>query len=603
LVNTYTSYLLITRDIDKAIDRVEKQPVVDRETKYYLENITKVKSIEEFVKNDRLFRYAMKAHGLEDMTYAKAFVTKALKEGITDPDSFANKLTDKRYADFVADYNFEKYGELATSYNKAQNDVPNNFANRVELAALQNGFNEYGTETGYYLTNISKVTSIDDLMADNRLLTYSMAAFGLDSATETPATVRTMLEGGVSDPDSPANALADKRYANFVSAFNFVENGAQTTSRDVVMSDVPKQYAAGTGLVFVKPDAAYVKAEADYFKANIANVKSVAEFTANPRLLSFAMAAYGLDSTTESINHVRNMLNGGVRDPLSPANQLSDKRYANFVAAFDFEQYSDEATSRDAALKDTPALYTGKAAVGFIKPNAAYVKSETAYYMANVSKLESIDDLMADKRLLSFALSAYGLDPATEKPETVRKMLEGGASDPASPANKLTDKRYAGFVSAFNFMEHGEKTTTFASALQPSVDKYMRQTLEENAGKDNEGVRLALYFERKAPALTSFYEVLADPALAKVARTLLSLPDSFASADIDKQVKLFESRLDIKDFSDPEALSKLMTRFTSLWEVANPTATKQSLATVLFAQPAELGVSTDLMMAMQKLKF
>ena len=126
---------------------------------------------------------------------------------------------------------------------------------------------------------------------------------------------------------------------------------------------------------------------------------------------------------------------------------------------------------------------------------------------------------MADKRLLSFALSSYGLDPATEKPDVVRKMLEGGIDDPTSPANKLTDKRYAAFVSAFNFAERGEKATTFSNAQQPVVDKYMRQTLEENAGKDNEGVRLALYFERKAPTLTSFYQVLADPALAKVVRT------------------------------------------------------------------------------------
>ena len=106
MVNTYTSYKLITRDIDRSIDQVEKQPLVDRETKYYLDNISKVKSIEEFVKNDRLFRYAMKAHGLEDMTYAKAFMIKALKEGISNPDSFANKLTDKRYAEFVTSYNF-----------------------------------------------------------------------------------------------------------------------------------------------------------------------------------------------------------------------------------------------------------------------------------------------------------------------------------------------------------------------------------------------------------------------------------------------------------------------------------------------------------------
>ena len=80
----------------------------------------------------------------------------------------------------------------------------------------------------------------------------------------------------------------------------------------------------------------------------------------------------------------------------------------------------------------------------------------------------------------------------------------------------------------------------------------------------------------RPPTLTTFYEVLADPALAKVVRTALVLPDSFASADIDQQVKLFESKLDIEDFSDPEKLGKFLTRFTSLWEINNPTAPAQS---------------------------
>ena len=83
-------------------------------------------------------------------------------------------------------------------------------------------------------------------------------------------------------------------------------------------------------------------------------------------------------------------------------------------------------------------------------------------------------------------------------------------------------------------------------------------------------MRLALYFERKAPGLTSFYQVLADPALAQVVRTALGLPDSFASADIDKQVALFESKIDIADLKDPEKLSKFMQRFTSLWEIIEP---------------------------------
>ena len=602
MVNTYLSYQLIMKDIDRSLDRVENQPLVDRETKYYLENITKVKSIEEFVANDRLFRYAMKAHGLEEMAYAKAFMVKALKEGVTDPDSFANKLTDKRYAEFVKTFNFAAHGELATVYNKAQHDIPQNYVIQVELGVTQSGFSYYRDETAYYMANISAVQSIDELMADERLLTYAMASFGLDAVTEPPERVRQMLEGGVADPNSPANKLAEKSYANFVSAFNFVEHGATTTTRDEVQRAVPKGYMAGTGMVLVKPSADYIEAETDYYAANISRVKSIDALLADKRLLAVAMAAYGLDAAAESPETVRAMLQGGVTDPNSPANKLTDKRYAEFVAAFNFVEHGELTTARSEVLTQTPTFYGDKSALGLIKPTAEYVRAETAYFLANVVKLESIDDLIADKRLLGFALSSYGLDPAKETPERIRALLEGGVSDPQSPANQLTDKRYAAFVSAFNFMEHGETATTHNPAQRPAIDKFMRQTLEEDAGKQNEGVRLALYFERKAPEITSFYEVLADPALARVVRTALSLPDSFAAADIDKQVQLFESKLDIEDFSDPEALGKFLTRFTSLWEIGNPSSPAQTSLSVLFSQPVEIGISTNTLFAIQAMK-
>ena len=90
-----------------------------------------MKSIDDFVKNDRLFTYAMKAFGLGDMAYAKAFMVKALKEGVSDPDSFANKLTDKRYAEFVSAFNFAALGANATSYNPAQQGVTNNYSVQV----------------------------------------------------------------------------------------------------------------------------------------------------------------------------------------------------------------------------------------------------------------------------------------------------------------------------------------------------------------------------------------------------------------------------------------------------------------------------------------
>ncbi len=371
MLSTYLSYQLITRDINKSISRIEQQPMVDRETKYYLDNITKVKSIDDFVNDTRLFKYAMKAFGLQDMDYAKAFMVKALKEGVSDPDSFANKLTDKRYAEFVNTYNFAKLGDTATVYMKAQQQT---VANYVTQAAIN-----------------------------------------------------------------------------------------------------------GTG-----------------------------------------------DDT---------------------------------------------------------------------------VKTETSYYLANIGKVKTIDDFVKDQRLFSYAMKAFGLGDMTYARAFMVKALKEGIAETDSFANKLTDKRYAQFVAAFNFEQYGDAATDRVAAQQGTVDKYMRQTLEEDAGKTNEGVRLALNFERKAGDITNWYDVLADRALSSVVRTVLGLPDSFATADIDKQAALFESKLDIADFTDPAKLSKFLGRFTTLYEINHPTSSAQTSVSILFAQPTTIGISTDLMIAMQNLRY
>jgi hypothetical protein len=303
---------------------------------------------------------------------------------------------------------------------------------------------------------------------------------------------------------------------------------------------------------------------------------------------------------------VKRFLTGGAGDHDSISNLLLGAKYEGYAAlakAFDFHTYGTQTTSRPEVLDATPTHYTTMDGFGLVKPGAAYVQGETDYYLANVTKLKSIDDLMADKRLLNYALSAFGLDPQKEDPTRIRALLEGGIRDPESPANKLDNKAYAAFVAAFNFEQYGEDATTYVAAGQVTVDKYMRQTLEEDAGQTNEGVRLALYFQRKAPGLTDWYQVLADKALSQVARIAFGMPDSFASADIDKQVKLFEQKFDIADFADAGKLDKFMTRFTTMYEIQNPSSTATTSVGVLFSQPTTIGVSTDLMMAMQQMKY
>ena len=116
MLTTAAAFDLTANNLTRSLENTARQPLVARDTEYYLENISNVTSVDDFLADDRLYRYAMKAHGLEDMTYAKAFMRKALEEGIDDPQSFANSLADSRYREFVEVFNFQRYGATAVAF-------------------------------------------------------------------------------------------------------------------------------------------------------------------------------------------------------------------------------------------------------------------------------------------------------------------------------------------------------------------------------------------------------------------------------------------------------------------------------------------------------
>ena len=69
------------------------------------------------------------------------------------------------------------------------------------------------------------------------------------------------------------------------------------------------------------------------------------------------------------------------------------------------------------------------------------VKTATAYYEANIGSVKSIQDLIDNYRLLSYALDAYGLGDQINAKGLITKVLEGGVSNPKSLANTLGDSR------------------------------------------------------------------------------------------------------------------------------------------------------------------
>lgn len=345
-----------------------------------------------------------------------------------------------------------------------------------------------------------------------------------------------------------------------------------------------------------------VKRDTEYFLANIGEVKTADEFVKNTRLFNYAMKAFNLEDMAYAKAFMLKALKEGVSDKESFANKLTDKRYAEFVKAFNFAEYGEKATSYNVARDATIDNYTARATGNGLLNEPESAKIETAYFRENIGKVEAIDDLLGDERLLTYALRAYRIEGLDLSRSQLDAILSGGVAEPDSPANKHANENVAKFAAAFDFATLGEKTTTHVAAQHETIQKYARQTLEQDAGNQNEGVRLALYFERKASDITSFYQVLGDPALAEVMRTAFGFPASMAQADIDKQVQAMEKKFDIEDLQDPEKVRKFLTRFTSMWEINNPSATTTSLAASLFSQPPSFGISPDTMLAIAMLR-
>ncbi len=230
------------------------------------------------------------------------------------------------------------------------------------------------------------------------------------------------------------------------------------------------------------------------------------------------------------------------------------------------------------------------------KPDVA---RESQYYLENIGSIKSVDDFMADSRIYDFALKAHGLEDMAYAKAFIRKVLTEGIEGDDAFANKLSDNRYSSLVKSLNFAAYGEAATAFDAAQKGVVDRFQRQTLEEEAGADNMGVRLALYFERTAPTIKSGYEILADDALAEVIRTTFQMPDEIIGADIDRQAEYIEEAIDLDDFQDPAKVGKFLERFTAMWELENSTSTYDALS--LFT-PSSSGISTDLLISINNLK-
>ena len=185
-------------------------------------------------------------------------------------------------------------------------------------------------------------------------------------------------------------------------------------------------------------DQPAVKTASEYYAANIGKVTSIQDFVSNYRLLSYALDAYGLGDQVNSTALVKQVLEGGVSNPKSLANTLSNPNWAKFAAAFNFAADGAPSISTASAIKTTTSAYVEQQLEtdeGEQDPGV-----QLALYFQRVAPTESSGiQIMGDENLLDVVQTIFGLPPETTGTNIDDEAAEISRLAPASQLQNSKD--------------------------------------------------------------------------------------------------------------------------------------------------------------------
>ncbi len=525
-------------------------------TNYFQATIGTVQSDSALVADPKLLSYVVTAFGLDPTTSA-ATVSALLQNtgGIVDHDqALADAFTVSPTAAVPAVA--QTSAEVSATISAYQGNVSSDPA--VQAAALADGAS--------YAAKIANIKSADDLVADTSLVSFVETAFSLPSDA-TATTIKEALTSDLSSSTSFANTN-DSSYLALAKAFNFSPAGTPQLQTTAQQQATEQAFASNTS-----DDSDTAAAATAYYSSAIANVQSIGDLESDPKILSYLGTAYGVDVTT-STTAIASILDGthGILATSPNASLLALKTAFNVDAQGNATSGFAAQSSTD--LTATTTAYMATAGTGATAQAAA--DAATIYYKTAIAKVTSASDVVADPKLVSYLKTAFGL-PASTTSTTLMKVLTSDVTDQKSVADTM-GPAFEKLAAAFNFNTTGliaPQTTKAESKSQLNAINaaYIEQQMETEAGAQNPGIALALYFQANASKVTDAYSILADKKLTVIFQTMLNLPATASNADIDAQAKTISNKFNLADLKDPKKLKDLIQRFSILYDLHPPTST------------------------------
>ncbi|KAA8606728.1 flagellar protein [Salipiger aestuarii] len=330
--------------------------------------------------------------------------------------------------------------------------------------------------------------------------------------------------------------------------------------------------------------SAEIARETTYFKEKIGTISSAEELVDDRRLLSVALAAFGMSDEIDSKYLIQRIIEEGADDNNSIANKLGDSRYITLAQAFDFQEITNYKTEEAGFGDPIFAAYEERMMVELEETLASpeyandpvssvlfrlqvesNISEQRDHFLTNIASVKSVEDLLDNYDLKSVVLKAFDLEDRANSTTLLKRVLSENPAKTGALSTVLGDPNMVALAETFAFYDVETKTVleteNFAENI---VNEYKWQQFKSAVDEVDSSIGAALQFQKSIPDLSSsgisenakWYSVLGSTVMREVFETALGLPSGFSQIDIDKQLEIIKEKADqrfgISTFSDLE---------------------------------------------------
>jgi uncharacterized protein DUF1217 len=472
-------------------------------------------------------------------------------------------------------------------------------ANQAQLQAQFEKSTTTSADIAGYQAGVSKIKTVDALLNNYKVLNVALTAYGMQDAINQKGLLKQLLTQDPTQKTSLAQRLGKANYLAFAQAYRSLStDGGVGLSSAASINTTAARYTnaqfqqwmanrsndpalataltarttlqdavnvTNVGALFTKYQQTGAMTQATtYYQNNIGAVKSPADLIADPKLLNFALAAYGIDPASIPAATVQTLLTQSPAIATSIA--ANNPAYLPFANAFSSLFYDGGAKIHaTAAINDTISRYQqqnfsqalanntddqnvalfGKAGanqIAQIKGDALRENGATrasAYYASHIGAANTAQTFMGDTQLVGVALTAYGLGQVSAS--TLQQLLTQNPDDANSLAQ--TSPQYTAFAKAFSYYSTSSgRSSDDADRIAAVQGAYQANTLktvltnEVSLAQAQVTRNTNVGESPKAPL--NLYQMLGDANLSTMILGALGEPAIVGGYDPNQQVEI-----------------------------------------------------------------